>query len=109
MSQPLKLLVPLMLSSGLVACATNPGPSTPAQVPEGGETQAQPVVTVPEEIVDPNAPLVETLPLLEPAHSFEEKDDFSTATKTSDGKIVLGDKETLKIPALKHTNQAPYD
>ncbi len=81
MSQPLKLFVPLMLSSGLVVCATNPVQSTPAQVPEVVETQAQPVVTVPEEIVDHNAPLVETLPLFEPAHSFEEKDDFSTATK----------------------------
>ncbi|HEQ3486412.1 TPA: ATP-dependent zinc protease [Vibrio cholerae] len=109
MSQPLKLLVPLMLSSGLVACATNPVPSTPAQVPEVVDTQAQPVVAVPEEIVDPNAPLVETLPLLEPAHSFEEKDDFSTATKTSDGKIVLGDKEWVYLPGLKESFKARID
>ncbi|ENM5787867.1 ATP-dependent zinc protease [Vibrio metoecus] len=108
MNHPLKLLVSLMLSSGLVACATTPLPAEPEK---NATPPVAPVVEAPKVIVDENAPLVETLPRLEPAHSFESevKDDFSMAKHTSDGKIVLGDKEWVYLPGLKESFKARID
>ncbi|MGL4827797.1 MAG: ATP-dependent zinc protease family protein [Vibrio sp.] len=113
MNQPLKLLVSLMLSSGLVACATTPEPKEPEKKTEA-TVPVQPVEKpVVETLTEDNAPLVETLPVLEPAHTLETevkpKDDFSTAKRTSDGKIILGEKEWAYIPGLKENFKARID
>ncbi|EPZ7317493.1 ATP-dependent zinc protease family protein [Vibrio mimicus] len=113
MSQPLKLLVSLMLSSGLVACATTPTTNVSEQKPETSKQQVKPVEESAETASADDTTLAETLPVLEPAHTLEtedkSKDDFSTAKRTSDGKIILGEKEWAYIPGLKESFKARID
>lgn len=109
MNHPLKLLVCLMLSSGLMACATPPWLSESKVI----EEPAAEVIPQPVAAMNDNQPLVEPLLRLEPASSLElevnKQDDFSGAKYTSDGKIVLGDQEWVYLPSLKESFKARID
>lgn len=81
-----KILFPFIVSGGLVACASSPSaqhePSTQAE-------QSQPVGDSTE--------------------STEQAVVVLASTKTSDGKLILGEKEWVYIPALHENFRARVD
>lgn len=102
MKQQWKLLVPLMLSGGLVACATTPTERT-ADAEKKEQTQVeQPKQEATESAKDKAGNKSET-------QSVKKEVVVLKATKTSDGKLILGEKEWVYVPGLKETFRARID
>ncbi|MCG6267008.1 ATP-dependent zinc protease [Vibrio furnissii] len=102
MKQQWKLLVPLMLSGGLVACATTPTERT-ANAEKKEQTQVeQPKQEATESAKDKAGKKSET-------QSVKKEVVVLKATKTSDGKLILGEKEWVYVPGLKETFRARID
>ncbi|QTH07296.1 ATP-dependent zinc protease [Vibrio fluvialis] len=109
MKQQWKLLVPLMLSGGLVACATtSTEPSANVDQKEQTTQVEQPKQEATEsakDVVDTKSePKVE-----EPKKEVKKEVIVLKATKTSDGKLILGEKEWVYVPGLKENFLARID
>ncbi|MDE1332687.1 ATP-dependent zinc protease [Vibrio aestuarianus] len=93
MKQQWKVIVPLMLSGSLMAC------STTSQIPV--EPEQKPKVEQPKP---------ETEQQTKPAEKPVEKPAIVLkAKKTSDGKLILGEKEWVYVPGLNESFRARVD
>lgn len=93
MKQQWKVIVPLMLSGSLMAC------STTSQIPV--EPEQKPKVEQPKP---------ETEQQTKPAEKPVEKPAIVLkAKKTSDGKLILGEKEWVYVPGLNENFRARVD
>ncbi|QXO16273.1 MULTISPECIES: ATP-dependent zinc protease family protein [Vibrio] len=91
MKQQWKILIPLMLSGGIVACASSPADKEAAtQVEQPTNSQE-----ANNSAKDSNTPKQDTVVL--------------KATKTSDGKLILGSQEWVYVPGVKENFRARVD
>lgn len=93
MKQPWKLFLMLILSGGLVACATVP--SEPSDT--STSTSIEPIEA---ELVTESAEL-EAIAVAPPK--------VPTVTKTPDGKLIFGEKEWVYVPAIEESFRARID
>lgn len=93
MKQQWKVIVPLMLSGSLMAC------STISQIPV--EPEQKPKVEQPKPETEQQTKPVEK-PVEKPALVLKAK-------KTSDGKLILGEKEWVYVPGLNENFRARID
>ncbi|KJY76567.1 ATP-dependent Zn protease [Vibrio coralliilyticus] len=104
MNKTWKVLIPVMLSGGLMACSTTgQQPGEPEQKPQIEE----PKVEQPEKEVEK-----ETKPEPKPEVKPEEKPKPKPKpqpTKTSDGKLILGEQEWVYVPGLEENFKARID
>lgn len=111
MNKTWKAIIPLMLSGGLVACSTTgQQPSEPEapqiEPPKTEQPSVEPTPEVPQ-------PDIETEPEIKP--EVQPKPDPKppvvkpAAQKTTDGKLILGDKEWVYVPGLEHSFKARVD
>ncbi|NOJ22027.1 ATP-dependent zinc protease family protein [Vibrio coralliilyticus] len=104
MNKTWKVLIPVMLSGGLMACSTTgQQPVEPEQEPQIEE----PKVEQPEKEVEK-----ETKPEPKPEVKPEEKPKPKPKpqpTKTSDGKLILGEQEWVYVPGLEENFKARID
>ncbi|ERB63801.1 ATP-dependent zinc protease [Vibrio coralliilyticus OCN008] len=104
MNKTWKVLIPVMLSGGLMACSTTgQQPVEPEQKPQIEE----PKVEQPEKEVEK-----ETKPEPKPEVKPEEKPKPKSKpqpTKTSDGKLILGEQEWVYVPGLEENFKARID
>ncbi|EEX93982.1 hypothetical protein VIOR3934_13782 [Vibrio orientalis CIP 102891 = ATCC 33934] len=102
MNKPWKVLIPIMLSGGLMACSTTgPAPVEPEQKPVIEEPVIEPEVEQPkEEVVEPVKP--------EPTKPKEPVVEVQ-AKKTSDGKLLLGEEEWVYVPGLQQSFKSRVD
>ncbi|CAH1536481.1 ATP-dependent Zn protease [Vibrio rotiferianus] len=103
-----KLILPLMMSGGLIACTSTPTTTEPVE--PDTPTVEQPV-DVPEV-----KPEVEPKPEVKPEQKPEVKPEVKPkpekppkVTKTPDGKLVLGAEEWVYVPAIDQTFKARID
>lgn len=101
MNKSWKALVPLLLCGGLVACA-NTGEQ---QV----ETEVKPQVTPPKVEQPETSPEVKPKPEPETKPVEKPKPPVVEAKKTSDGRLILGEKEWVYIPGLEQSFKARID
>ncbi|EGU47772.1 hypothetical protein VII00023_20302 [Vibrio ichthyoenteri ATCC 700023] len=105
MNKSWKALVPLLLCGGLVACAN----TSEQQV----ETEVKPQVTPPkveQPETSPEAkPEVKPKPEPETKPVEKPKPPVVEAKKTSDGRLILGEKEWVYIPGLEQSFKARID
>ncbi|MCM5509260.1 ATP-dependent zinc protease [Vibrio sp. SCSIO 43169] len=104
MNKTWKVLIPVMLSGGLMACSTTgQQPVEPEQKPQIEE----PKVEQPEKEVEK-----ETKPEPKPEVKPEEKPKPKPKPqpkKTSDGKLILGEQEWVYVPGLEENFKARID
>ncbi|WP_019275884.1 ATP-dependent zinc protease [Vibrio coralliilyticus] len=104
MNKTWKVLIPVVLSGGLMACSTTgQQPVEPEQKPQIEE----PKVEQPEKEVEK-----ETKPEPKPEVKPEEKPKPKPRpqpTKTSDGKLILGEQEWVYVPGLEENFKARID
>ncbi|AIS57221.1 ATP-dependent zinc protease family protein [Vibrio coralliilyticus] len=104
MNKTWKVLIPVMLSGGLMACSTTgQQPAEPEQKPQIEE----PKVEQPEKEVEK-----ETKPEPKPEVKPEEKPKPKPKPqpkKTSDGKLILGEQEWVYVPGLEENFKARID
>ncbi|AXN32969.1 ATP-dependent zinc protease family protein [Vibrio coralliilyticus] len=104
MNKTWKVLIPVMLSGGLMACSTTgQQPVEPEQKPQIEE----PKVEQPEKEVEK-----ETKPEAKPEVKPEEKPKPKPKPqpkKTSDGKLILGEQEWVYVPGLEENFKARID
>ncbi|MDE1230026.1 ATP-dependent zinc protease [Vibrio aestuarianus] len=93
MKQQWKVIVPLMLSGSLMAC------STTSQIPV--EPEQKPKVEQPKPETEQQTKSAEK-PVEKPAIVLKAK-------KTSDGKLILGEKEWVYVPGLNENFRARVD
>ncbi|MHC6529148.1 ATP-dependent zinc protease family protein [Vibrio proteolyticus] len=111
MNKPWKLLLPLMLCGGLVACTTTSQvpvepetqpkvetPKTEVTTPEVVQPETQPKEEVKTEKVEPEVKPQEVKPKPKPLPK-----------KTSDGKLILGEQEWVYVPGLTEFFKARID
>ncbi|MCW8332598.1 ATP-dependent zinc protease family protein [Vibrio paucivorans] len=104
MNKPWKVLLPLMLSGGLVACSTTgQAPTEPQDKPQIEEPQVETPETKPE-VKPEEKPEVKPEPKPEPKPKPKPQ-----PTKTEDGKLILGEEEWVFIPGLKQSFKARID
>ncbi|EKO3821094.1 ATP-dependent zinc protease [Vibrio harveyi] len=105
-----KLILPLMMSGGLIACTSTPTTTEPAE-PE------TPVVEQPVEKPDVK-PEIEPKPEVKPEPKPETKPEKkpepkpekpAKVQKTPDGMLVLGAEEWVYVPAIDRTFKARID
>ncbi len=105
-----KLILPLMMSGGLIACTSTPTTTEPAE-PE------TPVVEQPVEKPDVK-PEIEPKPEVKPEQKPETKPEKkpepkpekpAKVQKTPDGMLVLGAEEWVYVPAIDRTFKARID
>ncbi|MBF9002723.1 ATP-dependent zinc protease family protein [Vibrio nitrifigilis] len=99
MKQQLKFLVPLLLSGGLMACATPHQDKVP-----DNQTTSKPADTAAKTTEAVNAPKAET-PSKKPTVVTPKVE----GKKLSDGKLILGSKEWVHIPSLKDNFDSRID
>ena len=92
MKQPWKILLMLLLSGGLVACA---------MVPPSEQTETSTQIEQPKPETESAKPEVETPEIVEP--------EVLVATKTPDGKLIFGEKEWVYVPAVEESFRARID
>ncbi|MEZ9337239.1 RimK/LysX family protein [Vibrio splendidus] len=109
-----KAIVTLMLSGGLFACSTTTQvPVEPEQKPQ----VEQPVVdessktdaTGGEKVTEPTEKPEEVKPTESEAKPKPEQKPAAKPTKTSDGKLILGEEEWVFVPGLKEAFKARVD
>ncbi|KII75935.1 RimK/LysX family protein [Vibrio renipiscarius] len=107
MKRSWKTLIPLLLCGGLVACAnTNQQPVEPESKPQVTPPKVeQPVV--PAEPKPDIKPEVTPEPEVKPAE--KPKPPVVKAKKTSDGRLILGEKEWVYLPGLEQSFKARID
>lgn len=112
MNKTWKIVLPLLLSGGLVACSTT-GESVvePEQTPQTQE----PEVTTPE-VTSPDTSEPEPTVPQEPEVKPEPKPEKPVAPKptespkkTADGKLMLGEQEWVYVPGLEASFKARID
>ncbi|GAB7228996.1 RimK/LysX family protein [Vibrio rotiferianus] len=103
-----KLILPLMMSGGLIACTSTPTTTEPV---EPDTPKVEQPVDVPEV-----KPEVEPKPEVKPEQKPEVKPEVKPkpekppkVTKTPDGKLVLGAEEWVYVPAIDQTFKARID
>ncbi|WP_100753837.1 ATP-dependent zinc protease [Vibrio salilacus] len=119
MNKTWKVLVPLMLSGGLVACSTTgqqvTEPKQQADEVEQSEKIEQPQdsqVDTPEIIpptVKPEEPVVKAPKTPTPEVKTTTPVAKKPAQKTADGKLLLGEEEWVYIPGLEQNFRARVD
>lgn len=100
MNKTWKLIIPVMLSGGLMACSTTgQAPVEPEQKPQVEEPKVEkPQVEEKEEIKE-----------TKPAEKPKQPEVVFNAQKTSDGKLILGEKEWVYLPGLEQSVKARID
>lgn len=110
MNKTWKVLLPLMLSGGLVACSTTgPIPVEPEEKPQT-ELPVEPQPETPQvepPAVDPEPPEVEQP--VEPKPEPKPPVVQDPIKKTADGKLFLGAEEWVYIPGLEQNFRARVD
>ncbi len=105
-----KLVIPIILSGGLMACSTTgEQPVEPEEKPQ--VEQPKPEVPAEPETPEPEVkpePKPEPKPEVKPEPKPEPKPK-PLPTKTSDGKLILGEQEWVFIPSIKETTKARVD
>lgn len=100
MNKTWKMIIPVMLSGGLMACSTTG--QTPVE-PEQKPQVEEPVVKQPQ--VEEKEVIKET----KPAEKPKQPELVLKAQKTSDGKLILGEKEWVYVPGLEQNFRARVD
>lgn len=100
MNKTWKMIIPVMLSGGLMACST--AGQTPVE-PEQKPQVEEPVVEQPQ--VEEKEVIKETKPAAKP----KQPELVLKAQKTSDGKLILGEKEWVYVPGLEQNFRARVD
>ncbi|MGR5094420.1 RimK/LysX family protein [Vibrio maritimus] len=119
--KPWKVILPLMLSGGLVACSTTPTetvtppaaeqPSTEV-TPETPNTETAPEAVEPE--AKPDEKVTETKPEPKPEEPVVEKKPEQPVAKpapvkSEDGKLILGEQEYVNLVDIKVSTKARID
>ncbi|USD63803.1 ATP-dependent zinc protease [Vibrio sp. SCSIO 43140] len=119
--KPWKVILPLMLSGGLVACSTTPTetatppaaeqPSTEV-TPETPDTETAPEAVEPE--AKPEEKVTETKPEPKPEEPVVEKKPEQPVAKpapvkSEDGKLILGEQEYVSLVDIKVSTKARID
>ncbi|GAL26175.1 hypothetical protein JCM19239_847 [Vibrio variabilis] len=119
--KPWKVILPLMLSGGLVACSTTPTETaTPPAVeqpstevtPETPDTETAPEAVEPE--AKPDEKVTETKPEPKPEEPVVEKKPEQPVAKpapvkSEDGKLILGEQEYVNLVDIKVSTKARID
>tara|TARA_Y100001956_G_C4119380_1_gene186569 strand:- start:1712 stop:2356 length:645 start_codon:yes stop_codon:yes gene_type:complete len=100
MNKTWKLIIPVMLSGGLMAC------STTGQTPV--EPEQKPQVEEPK-VEQPQVEEKEVAKETKPAEKPKQPEVVLKAQKTSDGKLILGEKEWVYVPGLEQNFRARID
>lgn len=100
MNKTWKLIIPVVLSGGLMAC------STTGQTPV--ESDQKPNVEVPK-VEQPQTEEKENAKETKPAEKPSQPEVVLKAKKTSDGKLILGEKEWVYVPGLEQNFKARVD
>ena len=116
-----KVILPLMLSGGLVACSTTqtepvspPQTEQPSQEKEVAKTDTDKVATEAEKkepVVEEVKlePVAETKPAEKPETKPEEPVAKPAPVKTEEGKLILGEQEYVRLVDMKVTTKARID
>ncbi|CAK4075751.1 ATP-dependent zinc protease [Vibrio sp. 16] len=100
MNKTWKLIIPVMLSGGLMACTTTgQTPVEPEQKPQIEEPKVQ----------EPKVEEKEVVKETKPAEKPKQPEVVLKAKKTSDGKLILGEKEWVYVPGLEQNFRARID
>ncbi|GAL18275.1 hypothetical protein JCM19235_6828 [Vibrio maritimus] len=119
--KPWKVILPLMLSGGLVACSTTPTETatTPAVeqpstevTPDTPKTETAPEAVEPE--AKPEEKVTETKPEPKPEEPVVEKKPEQPVAKpapvkSDDGKLILGEQEYVSLVDIKVSTKARID
>ncbi|EDP57124.1 hypothetical protein AND4_08496 [Vibrio sp. AND4] len=117
-----KLILPLMMSGGLIACTSTPTTTEPVDtemsVVEKPVVKPESEPEVKPELEAEKKPELEPKPEVKPEPKPELKPEKKPvpkpakpvkATKTSDGMLILGAEEWVYIPAIKQTLKSRID
>ncbi|KGY08866.1 MULTISPECIES: ATP-dependent zinc protease [Vibrio] len=100
MNKTWKLIIPVMLSGGLMACTTTgQTPVEPEQKPQIEEPKVE----------EPKVEEKEVVKETKPAEKPKQPEVVLKAKKTSDGKLILGEKEWVYVPGLEQNFRARID
>ncbi|KHD25544.1 ATP-dependent Zn protease [Vibrio caribbeanicus] len=100
MNKTWKLIIPVMLSGGLMACTTTgQTPVEPEQKPQIEEPKVE----------EPKVEEKEVVKETKPADKPKQPEIVLKAKKTSDGKLILGEKEWVYVPGLEQNFRARID
>ncbi|KHA59283.1 ATP-dependent Zn protease [Vibrio variabilis] len=100
MNKTWKLIIPVMLSGGLMACTTTgQTPVEPEQKPQIEEPKVE----------EPKVEEKEVVKETKPAEKPKQPEIVLKAKKTSDGKLILGEKEWVYVPGLEQNFRARID
>lgn len=100
MNKTWKLIIPVMLSGGLMACTTT------GQTPV--EPEQKPQIEKPK-VEEPKVEEKEVVKETKPAEKPKQPEVVLKAKKTSDGKLILGEKEWVYVPGLEQNFRARID
>jgi hypothetical protein len=104
MNKTWKVLIPVMLSGGLMACSTTgQQPVEPEQKPQIEEPKVEQTEKEVEKETKP-----ESNPEVKPEEKPKPKPK-PQPTKTSDGKLILGEREWVYVPGLEENFKARID
>lgn len=119
--KPWKVILPLMLSGGLVACSTTPTETATTPVVEQPSTEVTPETpdteTAPEAVepeAKPEEKVTETKPEPKPEEPVVEKKPEQPVAKpapvkSEDGKLILGEQEYVNLVDIKISTKARID
>lgn len=117
--KPWKVILPLMLSGGLVACSTTPTETPPVVeqpstevTPETPKTETAPEATEPE--AKPEEKVTESKPEPKPEEPVVEKKPEQPVAKpapvkSEDGKLILGEQEYVNLVDINVSTKARID
>ncbi|MDA0128589.1 ATP-dependent zinc protease [Vibrio sp. MarTm2] len=100
MNKTWKLIIPVMLSGGLMACTTT------GQTPV--EPEQKPQIEKPK-VEEPKVEEKEVVKETKLAEKPKQPEVVLKAKKTSDGKLILGEKEWVYVPGLEQNFRARID
>jgi hypothetical protein len=113
-----KAIITLMLSGGLVACSTTSQvPVEPEQKPQieqpvvddSSKTDEKESEASKEPVAEPEKEPEEVAKPAEPEKKPEPPKKPAKVTKTSDGKLILGEEEWVYVPGLEESFKARVD
>jgi len=118
MKQQLRLLIPLILSGGLLACSATPDDSTTQEQPEKVEQPADGVSESGRDLDKYETLTPEVEPIAKPAPEIKPEQKpkpdpkppvVVDVTKTADGRLILGEQEWVYVTGLKENFRARID